>query len=100
MAGHQPTIGEQVGIFAATGSLRDSLSWAAEQRTDIVVVPFGTNTSKVDGAFDGCVEPEWDRVSFSDKVKVGGRGSFRCCRTTTYPALVVLAMFLSPTLRE
>lgn len=46
MAGHQPAIGELVGIFAANGNVRDSLSWAIEQRTDIVVVPFGTNYKK------------------------------------------------------
>ena len=43
MTGHQPAIGELVGIFAANGNVRDSLSWAIEQRTDIVVIPFGTN---------------------------------------------------------
>jgi hypothetical protein len=50
MAGHQPAIGEQVGIFAANGNLRDSLSWGIEQRTDIVVVPFGTNYRASSGA--------------------------------------------------
>ena len=43
MAGHQPAFGEQVGIFVANGNVRDSLSWAIEQRSDIVIVPFGTN---------------------------------------------------------
>ena len=46
MTGHQPAIGELVGVFAANGNVRDSLSWAIEQRTDIVVVPFGTNYTR------------------------------------------------------
>ena len=43
MTGHQPAIGELVGIFAANGNVRDSMSWAIEQRTDVVLLPFGTN---------------------------------------------------------
>ena len=46
MTGHQPAIGELVGIFAANGNVRDSLSWATEQRTDIVLLPFGTNYTR------------------------------------------------------
>ena len=46
MTGHQPAIGELVGIFAANGNVRDSLSWATEQRTNIVLVPFGTNYTR------------------------------------------------------
>ena len=43
MTGHQPAIGELVGIFAANGNVRDSMSWAIEQRTDVVLLPFGVN---------------------------------------------------------
>ena len=49
MNGHQPAIGEQVGIFVANGNVRDSLSWAIEQRSDIVVIPFGTNYTASSG---------------------------------------------------
>ena len=43
MAGHQPKWGEIVGIFAAAGDLRDSKNWKVEERTNVVLIPYGTN---------------------------------------------------------
>lgn len=42
MSGHQPSNGEIVGIFAANGNIRDSNNWSIEQRTNVVLVPFGS----------------------------------------------------------
>ncbi len=33
-------------IFAANGNVRDSKSWAIEQRTNFVLIPYGTNYNK------------------------------------------------------
>jgi hypothetical protein len=46
MAGHQPAQGELVAIFAANGNVRDSMSWGIEQRTNFVLIPYGTNYNK------------------------------------------------------
>ena len=46
MNGYQPRQGELVAIFAAAGNVRDSLSWAQEQRTNFLLVPFGQSYSK------------------------------------------------------
>ena len=43
MQGHQPSQGEQVGIFVAHGNLRDSANWAQEERSNVVIMPFGGN---------------------------------------------------------
>jgi hypothetical protein len=42
MSGHQPARGEMVGVFAAAGNIRDSDNWAREQRTNVVILPFGS----------------------------------------------------------
>jgi hypothetical protein len=46
MAGHQPAQGEQVGIFAAAGNLRDNGLSIVKERTNVVLLPFGTNYRK------------------------------------------------------
>jgi hypothetical protein len=43
MAGHQPEPGEQVAIFVAQGNLRDSGKTSVFERSDFVVIPFGSN---------------------------------------------------------
>ncbi len=43
IVGYQPQVGETVGIFAGAGNLRDSASWGAEQRTNVVFIPWGTD---------------------------------------------------------
>jgi hypothetical protein len=46
MSGYQPRIGELVGIFVAAGNLRDSLNWKIEERSNIAMIPYGTNYSR------------------------------------------------------
>jgi hypothetical protein len=43
MAGYQPRIGELVGIFVGAGNLRDSANWKIEERSNVLMIPFGTN---------------------------------------------------------
>lgn len=43
MDGHQPKWGETVAIFVANGNVRDSMSWGIEQRSNFLLIPFGTN---------------------------------------------------------
>src|SRR5262249_51509879 len=46
MSGHQPDDGEVVGIFAAAGSTRhepEGASSVVHERTNVVLIPFGTN---------------------------------------------------------
>jgi len=43
MDGHQPAIGEQVGIFVAQGNLRDRGQSTLHERSNVIVIPFGTN---------------------------------------------------------
>ena len=45
MSGYQPSRGEMVAVFAANGNLRDSKSWAKEQRTNFQLVPWGQSYS-------------------------------------------------------
>ena len=42
MAGHQPAFGEMVGIFVAAGNLRDSGIVYTKERSNVVLLPFGT----------------------------------------------------------
>jgi hypothetical protein len=46
MAGHQPAWGETVAIFVANGNVRDSKSWGIEQRSNFLLIPFGSNYNK------------------------------------------------------
>lgn len=41
MAGHQPAIGEQIGIFVGQGNLRDSGGSSFHERSNVVIMPFG-----------------------------------------------------------
>jgi hypothetical protein len=41
MTGYQPRQGELVGIFVAAGNIRDSANWAREERSNVVIMPFG-----------------------------------------------------------
>jgi hypothetical protein len=43
MTGHQPQNGETVGVFAAAGNLRDLGNVIVKERTDVVMVRWGTN---------------------------------------------------------
>jgi hypothetical protein len=43
MTGHQPKYGEIVGIFVGAGDLRDSKNWKVEERSNVVLIPYGTN---------------------------------------------------------
>ncbi len=42
MTGHQPAMGEKVGIFVAAGNLRDSGIVYTKERSNVVLIPFGT----------------------------------------------------------
>jgi len=42
MAGHQPAPGEIVGIFVAQGNLRDNGKTSVKERSNVVLVPFGS----------------------------------------------------------
>jgi hypothetical protein len=46
MAGHQPAWGELVAVFVGNGNLRDAKSWGTEQRSNFVLIPFGTNYNR------------------------------------------------------
>src|SRR5262245_27923788 len=46
MSGHQPAQGEQVGIFVAAGNLRDSGLSTVKERSNVVILPFGTTYRK------------------------------------------------------
>jgi hypothetical protein len=43
MDGHQPAIGEMVGVFVAQGNLRDRGQSTLHERSNVVLIPFGTN---------------------------------------------------------
>src|SRR5262249_7424013 len=43
MAGHQPAPGELVAIWVAQGNLRDSGKTSVKERSNFVVVPFGSS---------------------------------------------------------
>lgn len=43
MAGHQPAIGELVVVWAGEGNLRGNNGASYQERTNFVVIPFGTN---------------------------------------------------------
>jgi hypothetical protein len=45
MAGHQPAPGELVGIFVAQGNLRDSGNTSVKERSNVVLIPFGSTYS-------------------------------------------------------
>jgi hypothetical protein len=46
MNGHQPAWGELVAIFVANGNVRDRTSWGIEQRSNFLLLPYGTNYSR------------------------------------------------------
>ena len=43
MQGHQPAEGETVGIFVAQGNLRDIGKTSVKERSNVVLIPFGSN---------------------------------------------------------
>jgi hypothetical protein len=43
LQGHQPSPGEVVGIFVAQGNLRDNGKTSVKERSNVVLVPFGSN---------------------------------------------------------
>ena len=43
MAGWQPKQGETVAVFVASGNLRDSNNWKIEERSNFLLIPWGTN---------------------------------------------------------
>jgi hypothetical protein len=43
MAGHQPARGELVGIFVAQGNLRDRGNTSVKERSNVVLIPFGSD---------------------------------------------------------
>ena len=45
MSGHQPDQGELVGIFVAQGNLRDSGKTSVKERSNVVLMPFGSSYS-------------------------------------------------------
>jgi len=44
--GWQPRIGETVAIFVVSGNVRDSLHWKWEERSNFLLIPYGTNYYK------------------------------------------------------
>jgi len=42
LQGHQPAIGEKVGVFVAAGNLRDSGTSVLQERSAVIVIPWGT----------------------------------------------------------
>jgi hypothetical protein len=43
MAGHQPAPGELVGLFVAQGNLRDNGNTTVKERSNVVLLPFGSS---------------------------------------------------------
>ncbi len=46
LQGWQPQIGESVGIFVGAGNLRDGNNWIVEERSNILLIPYGTNYNR------------------------------------------------------
>jgi hypothetical protein len=46
IAGHQPRTGEMVGIFVAQGNLRDSGKTSVKERSNVVLLPYGSTYVK------------------------------------------------------